>query len=93
MLVYQEEEEGMKTFEELKAILTQDLLTFGTLTESCSSTIEQRNVKEREIGKHCYEAEENLDQLELNRLKRVLGIADTSWRAYKTKCLAGNSPG
>jgi hypothetical protein len=83
----------MKTFEELKAILTQDLLVFGMLTESCSGTIEQCHMKEREIGRHCYEAEENLDQLELNRLKRALCIADTSWRAYKIKCIAGSSPG
>jgi len=86
-------EEGMKTFEELKAVLTQDLLTLERLAGSWSSTIEQRDVKEQEIGRHCYEAEEDLSPLELNLLKRGLGITDTKWRAYKAKFIEGSSPG
>jgi hypothetical protein len=73
--------------------LTQDLLALGELTESWSGTIEQRDVKEQEIGWHCYEAEEDLSQLELNMLKGVLGITDASWRAYKTKFIEGSSSG
>jgi hypothetical protein len=86
-------EEGMKTFEELKAVLTQDLLTLERLAQSWSSTIQQRDVKEQEIGRHCYEAEEDLSPLELNMLKRGLGITDTRWQAYKAKFIEGSSPG
>jgi hypothetical protein len=83
----------MKTFEELKAVFTQDLFELKKLTEFWPSTIEKRHVKEQEIGRHCYEAEEDLSQLELNTLKRALGINDSRWRAYKTKFIEGSSPG
>jgi len=86
-------EEGMRTFEELKAILTQDLFVLERLARNWSSTIEQRDVKEQEVGRHCYEAEEDLGPLELNVLKKVLGITDTRWRAYKAKFIEGSSPG
>ena len=83
----------MKTFEELKAVLTQELLELERLAGIWPSTIEKRHVKEQEIGRHCYEAEEDLSPLELNTLKRVLGINDTGWRAYKAKFIEGSSPG
>ena len=83
----------MKTFEELKAVLTQELLELERLAGIWPSTIEKRHVKEQEIGRHCYEAEEDLSPLELNTLKRVLGINDTGWRAYKAKFIKGSSPG
>jgi hypothetical protein len=86
-------EQSMKTFEELKAVFTQDLLEIEKLTGIWPSTIEQRHVKEQEIGRQCYEAEEDLSQLELNSLKRVLGINDTRWRTYKAKFIEGSSPG
>ena len=82
----------MKTFEELKAVLTQELLELERLTGIWPSTIEKRHVKEQEIGRHCYEAEEDLSPLELNTLKRVLSINDTRWRAYKAKFIEGSSP-
>jgi hypothetical protein len=83
----------MKTFEELKAVLTQELLELERLAGIWPSTIEKRHVKEQEIGRHCYEAEEDLSPLELNTLKRVLGINDIRWRAYKAKFIEGSSPG
>jgi len=86
-------EQSMKTFEELKALLTQDLLELEQLAGNWPSTIEERHVKEQEIGRQCYEAEEDLSQLELNSLKRVLGINDTRWRTYKAKFIEGSSPG
>jgi len=73
----------MKTFEELKAAFTQ----------SCSSTIEKRRVKEQAIGRLCYLAEEDLSTLELTTLKRALGMNDIRWQAYKDKCMEGSSPG
>jgi hypothetical protein len=83
---------SMKTLEELKAELTQDLLELEKLAGIWPSTIEKRHVKEQEIGRHCYEAEEDLSQLELNTLKRVLGISGTRWRIYKAKFIEGSSP-
>jgi hypothetical protein len=50
------------------------------------------SVKEQEIGRQCYEAEEDLSQLELGTLKRALGINDTRWRAFKAKFIEGSSP-
>jgi hypothetical protein len=86
-------EQGMKTFEELKEVLAQELLELERLAGIWPSTIEKRHVKEQEIGRHCYEAEEDLSPLELNMLKRALGINDTRWRAYKAKFIEGSSPG
>jgi hypothetical protein len=83
----------MKTFEELKAVLTQELLELERLAGIWPSTIEKRHVKEQEIGRHCYEAEEDLSPLELNTLKKVLGINDIRWRVYKAKFIEGSSPG
>jgi hypothetical protein len=83
----------MKTFEELKAVLTQELLELERLAGIWPSTIEQRHVREQAIGRLCYLAEEDLSQLELGTLKRALGINDTRWRSFKTKFIEGSSPG
>jgi len=82
----------MKTFEELKAAFTQELRELERLTGIWPSTIEKRHVKEQEIGRYCYEAEEDLNPLELSTLKRALGINDTRWRAYKARFIEGSSP-
>ena len=82
----------MKTFEELKAVLTQELLELERLAGIWPSTIEKRHVKEQAIGRLCYLAEEDLSQLELTTLKRALGINDTRWRAFKAKFIEGSSP-
>jgi hypothetical protein len=83
----------MKTFAELKSMLTHDLTELEKLEESRFTTIEQRHVKEQEIGRHCYEAEEDLSPLELNTLKRALAINDIRWQACKAKFIDGSSPG
>lgn len=81
----------MKTFEELRAVLTHELLEHERLTGIWPSTIEKRHVKEQEIGPHCYEAEEDQSPLELTTLKRALSINDTRWRAYMAKFIEGSS--
>lgn len=83
----------MKTFDELKSMLMRDLAELRKLEPSRFTTIEERHVKEQEIGRHCYEAEEDLSPLELNTLKKALGINDTRWRVYKAKFIEGSSPG
>ena len=87
------EEQGVKTFEELKAALTQDLLELERLAGIWPSTIEKRHVKEQAIGRLCYLAEEDLSSPELTTLKRALGLGDTRWRAFKAKFIEGSSPG
>ena len=82
----------MKTLDELKAELTQELLELQRLTGIWPSTIEKHHVKEQAIGRLCYLAEEDLSSLELNTLKRALGINDTKWRAFKAKFIEGSSP-
>ncbi len=83
----------MKTFAELKSLLTQELTELKKLQASRFTTIEQRHVKEQEIGRHCYEAEEDLYPLDLDTLKRVLALNDTQWQVYKATFIDGSSPG
>ncbi len=83
----------MKTFDEIKAMLTQDLVELKQLEGVWPATVVRRHVKEQEIGRHCYQAEEDLSKLDLDLLKKTLGIDDTRWRRYKTKFIEGSSPG
>ena len=82
----------MKTLEELQAELTRELLELQRLTGIWPGTVEKRHVKEQVIGRLCYLAEEDLSLLELNTLKRALGINDTKWRTFKAKFIEGSSP-
>lgn len=80
----------MKTFEELKADLMQELLEMERLTGIWASTIEKRHVKEQVIGQLCYLAEEDLSTPELTTLKRTLGLNDSRWRTFKSKFIEGS---
>ncbi len=80
----------MKTLEELQAELTRELLELQRLTGIWPSTVEKRHVV---IGRLCYLAEEDLSPLELNTLKRALGMNDTKWRTFKAKFIEGSSSG
>ena len=73
-------------------MFTQELLELEQLAGIWPSTIEKRHVKEQEIGRQCYEAEEDLSQLELGTLKRALDINDSRWWAFKAKFIEGSSP-
>jgi len=79
----------VKTFDELKALLTEDLVELMQLEGDWPATVVRRHVKEQEIGRHCYQAEEDLSTLDLDLLKKTLGIDNTRWRRYKTKCIEG----
>ncbi len=78
--------------DELVAQLSTDLVKLKQLEESRFTTIEERHVKVQEVGRLCYEAEEDLGTLELSVLKRTVGLGDREWRAYKAKFIAGSSP-
>lgn len=82
----------MKIVEELKAVLTQELLDLERLAGIWPSTIEKHHVKDLAIGRLCYLVEEDLSTPELAALKRVLGINDTRWRAFKARFIEGSSP-
>ena len=83
----------MKAFDEYYATLTLALAELGQLEERRLATRQERHVKERAIGRLCYEAEEDLGTQELNTLKRMLVLGERQWRTYKAKCIAGSSPG
>ncbi len=82
----------MKSFEELRSMLSRDLAELRKLEESRFTTIEERHTKEQDIGRLCYEAEEDLGTLELNALKRTVGLGEIQWRTYKAKFIEGSSP-
>ncbi len=82
----------MKTFDELRRVMTRELLELKKLEESRFTMIEKRHLKEQEIGRWCYEAEEDLELYDLNLLKRSLGLSEIEWRTDKAKFIAGSSP-
>ena len=82
----------MKTLEELQTELKRELLELQRLTGIWPGTVEMRHVKAQVIGRLCYLAEEDLSPLELNTLKRALGLNDTKWRTFKAKFIEGSSP-
>ena len=76
----------MKTFAQLEAMFAQALLELKELEQSwwlIPNT--KRSLKEQQIGRHCYEAEEDLSLPDLGVLKTTLGIDENKWRAYKAK--------
>ena len=73
-------------------MLARNLAELSHLEESRFTTVEKRHVKEQEIGRLCYEAEEDLSPLELNILKRTIGMSESQWRTYKAKFIEGSSP-
>jgi hypothetical protein len=83
----------MKAFDEYYATLTRALAELGQLEERRLATRQERHVKQQEIGRLCYEAEEDLGTQELNTLKRMLVLSESQWRTYKAKCIAGSSSG
>ena len=82
----------MKTFDELKSLMTRGLVELRRLEASRFTTIEERHIKEQDIGHFCYEAEEDLGTLELNALKRTVGLSEIQWRTHKAKFIEGSSP-
>jgi hypothetical protein len=83
----------VKTLDELKALLLNDLAELDHLEQWWPLTIGERSVREQDLGRHCYEVEEDLGTLELTALKRVLGLSESQWRTYKAKFIVGSSPG
>jgi hypothetical protein len=76
----------MKTFAQLEAILTQELSELQELEQRVwLLPTTKRARKEQQIGRHCYEAEEDLSLADLSVLKTTLSMEESQWRAYKAK--------
>jgi hypothetical protein len=75
----------MRTLEQWKALLSKDLFELRRLTGQDEVTRVRRSMKEQEIGQHCYEAGEGLNDQELASLKQALGLDEEQWRAYRSK--------
>src|SRR5947209_1226215 len=88
--VLHEEVGIMKTLEELKAAIQKNLLELekreqNPWTQTKHALGEKSDLKEKDIGRLCYEAEETLGASELTHLKVALGIDEHRWRSYKSR--------
>ena len=75
----------MQALEEWKATLITDLLALRLLQGGDALSRMRRVMKEQEIGQHCCQAGESLDDADLSLLKQALGLDDEAWRFYKAK--------
>jgi hypothetical protein len=75
---------SMDQFETWKAILRKDLLDLQQLQAQDLSTRIRCSLKEQELGQHCCQAGESLDDADLLRLKETLGLDAQQWYAYKS---------
>ena len=74
----------MKTFDEWKATLIQDMVDIRRLEGICAIfELVLLFQRVRTIGRHFYQTEEELSVLELQTLKRELEISEPQWRWYK----------
>ena len=79
----------MQSFDTWLKLLSKDLAELKQLGKQDASTRLRRSMKEQEIGQHCCEAGEDLDDLQLVRLKEALGLTEKEWQAYKSKVRPG----
>ncbi len=73
----------MKTFLQTRATFLETLAQLKRLAEPERVTQALRIVKERETGKLCYQAEEDLPSAELSLLKDMLSVENSTWETYK----------
>ena len=88
-LVYNGVENGarkepiMKTFLQTRATFLETLAQLKRLAGPEQVTRALRVMKERETGKLCYQAEEDLPSAELSLLKDMLSLENSMWETYK----------
>jgi hypothetical protein len=97
---YPRKEKAMKTFVQTRSTLLETLAQVRRLKGAGRVTQALRTVKERETGKLCYQAEEDLSPAELSLLRDMLQMQKRKWDTYKyTYCeglrtlLEGNGEG
>ena len=81
----------MKTFSQTRTTFLDILAQLKRLEGSGAIAQAMHTVKEREVGKLCYQAEEDLLSPELALLKDMLAVKSRTWDAYKHACLEGFS--
>lgn len=73
----------MKTFVQTRELFLETFAQLRRL-EGPETVIQAlRVVKERDTGKLCYQAEEDLSQAELTLLKDMLKVRRSRWETYK----------
>lgn len=80
----------MKTLEELKTAIQKHLLELEKLEQNPWMQTkyalgEKYVLREKAIGRLCYEAEETLSAGDLIQLKTALQIDGHQWRSYKSR--------
>ena len=80
----------LNTPEELKAAIQKNLLELEKLaqnpwTQTKHALGEQAVLKEKDIGRLCYEAEETLSTGALLKLKNTLKLDTRQWHMYKSR--------
>ena len=81
-------EQTMKTFLQTRATFLETLAQLKRLAGPEQVTQALRVMKERETGKLCYQAEEDLPSAELSLLKDMLSVENSTWETYKQQCRA-----
>jgi hypothetical protein len=76
----------MKTFVQTRATFLEAFAQLKRLEGSEKVTQALRTVKERETGKLCYQAEEDLSQAEISLLKGMLNSKISLWEVCKQQC-------
>ena len=79
-------EKAMKTFVQIRLTLLETLAQLRRLKGAGQVTQALRTLKERETGKLCYQAEEDLSSSELSLLQDTLEMQKSKWETYKYKC-------
>jgi hypothetical protein len=82
-------ETPMKTFSQTRATFLDIFAQLERLEGTGKITHAMRTVKERDAGKLCYQAEEDLSQPELSLLRDMLKVRRSNWEAYKQACREG----
>ena len=76
----------MKTFDELKTILSRDFFASKRLAEGREFNFSmEQAIRIQQIGRYCFEAEESLISDDLIFLKESLGIHERDWAACKAR--------
>ena len=73
----------MTTFSQARSTFRELFIQLEQLQGAEKITRSMRVLKERETGKLCYQAEEDLTQAELSLLKDLLAIEKKPWELYK----------
>ena len=76
-------EKAMKTFVQIRLTLLETLAQLRRLKGAGQVTQALRTLKERETGKLCYQAEEDLSPAELSLLWDMLAMQKRKWDTYK----------